>query len=250
MASSFRPRGYVPPEREKDRFNCPSCGAFAAQSWHALGYEEHDGAFGLTWKSMQSLRLPNLEDRTVSTEHIWRGARCASCNAWSVWRQNTMIYPQRRVGDLPHPDMPEEVKTLYVEATRVAAVSPRAGAAFARVAIERLLKTLDSGAPTKTNLAGYIDRVRPRVSSPLARLLDVVRVTGNQALHVDEQPPELVVLILDEDQPDVLETLLETTNDLVDELITRDQRSRELRDKLPDTVKAQIPDPDAPAAAG
>jgi hypothetical protein len=141
--------------------------------------------------------------------------------------------------------MPAEVRALHMEAAQVGVVSRRAAAALARAAVERLLKTLDPDAPAKAKLADYIERVRPRVSAPLGQLLDVVRVTGNQALHVDNQPPELVLLVLDSNVgPGVLETLLETANDLVDELITRPKRALELWEKLPEGVKAQLPAPE------
>ncbi|QRP42968.1 hypothetical protein [Amycolatopsis sp. FDAARGOS 1241] len=57
---------------------------------------------------------------------------------------------------------------------------------------------------------------------------------------MEEQPSTRIVLILD-DNPGtgVLETLLQTANDLVDELLTRPRRAQELYDQLPEGVRRQ-----------
>jgi hypothetical protein len=66
-------------------------------------------------------------------------------------------------------------------------------------------------------------------------MLDVVRVVGNGALHVDEQPGDLVVIAMDDTTgPALVELLLQVANDLVDELITRPKTTHDYWDKLPD----------------
>jgi hypothetical protein len=124
--------------------------------------------------------------------------------------------------------MPAQVRSLYQEAAAVAAVSRRAGAALARATIELLLKKIDPAAPNNARLDGRIQRIQRSVSTPLTQLLDVVRFTGNKMLHIEDQPAELVVLALDDEEgPQLVEHLLEATNDLVDELITRPRRANE-----------------------
>jgi hypothetical protein len=72
-------------------------------------------------------------------------------------------------------------------------------------------------------------------------MLDVVRVTGNGALHVDDEPGALVVMALDDQEgPQLLELLLEVANDLVDKLITKPKAARALWDKIPSGIKAQL----------
>ncbi len=72
-----------------------------------------------------------------------------------------MVYPvQARLGNAAHDDMPPHVRDLYEEAAAVAVVSPRAGAAFARVTVERLIKHLDPEAPTHANLDQRIVRIK------------------------------------------------------------------------------------------
>ena len=72
-------------------------------------------------------------------------------------------------------------------------------------------------------------------------MLDVVRVTGNGALHVDDEPGELVVLALhDEEGPQLLELFLQVANDLVEEVITKPTVTRSLWEKLPSGVKTKL----------
>lgn len=66
-------------------------------------------------------------------------------------------------------------------------------------------------------------------------------MTGNGAVHVDEQPHEIVIMALDDTEgPALLEMMLEAANNLVDELITRPKIASELWEKLPETIKARI----------
>lgn len=211
-------RSTVTPERaaqaNKPAFHCPSCGVYAKQTWAALLRETRLG--------------PGVP---VEVEHVpgkWlgratlRAATCAHCGKYSIWRKHQMIYPVTTIGPSAHPDMPAEVSALYEEAAAVAAVSLRAGTAFARVVVERLLKAVDTDAPLRATLEQRIDRIADRVSTSLLKLLDIVRVAGNGAVHVDESPDVVVVTALDADQgPELVELLLDAANRIVDELITR-----------------------------
>jgi hypothetical protein len=138
-----------------------------------------------------------------------------------------MVCP-RRLGDAPHDDMRAAVRALFDEARR-------AGAAMARANLEWLIKTLDPDPPTGASLAVRIQRIKPRVSVTLGQLLDIERVNGSGAVHIDDQLGALVVPALDDDErgSELLELLLKTVNGLVDELITRPKTASDLWDKLP-----------------
>ncbi len=149
-----------------------------------------------------------------------------------------MVYPLHRLGDTPHELMPEPVRELYEEAAAVAPVSRRAGAALARATVERLLKELDRDASPRATLEKRIERISQRVSTSLAEQLDIVRIAGNGAVHVDEEPDEIVVIALDDEEgPELLELLLYTANQLVDELIARPARAKNLWNRLPQRVR-------------
>ncbi|KOX16194.1 hypothetical protein ADK67_40285 [Saccharothrix sp. NRRL B-16348] len=133
------------------------------------------------------------------------------------------------------------MRELYEESRTVAGVSRRAGAALARATVERLIKTLDPDAPKKAKLDQRIDRIRDRLTPQTAQLLDVLRVTGNGALHVDDEPGELVVMALDDKEgPELLELLLETANDLVEEMIARPTTVGGLWQRIPEGIRNRI----------
>lgn len=172
---------------------------------------------------------------------MWSETVCSNCERPTVWRAAQMIYPQSRLGPNPHADMPVEVRALYEESRVVAGVSRRAGAALARATVERLIKTLDPDAPKNAKLDQRIERIRPQLTPQTAQLLDVLRVTGNGALHVDDEPGELVVMALDDEEgPALLELLLETANDLVEEMIARPTTVGGLWQRLPEGVRNRI----------
>ncbi|HEY0448748.1 DUF4145 domain-containing protein, partial [Actinophytocola sp.] len=155
------------PEVERQAFDCPRCGAYAHMDWNMIGVPARGG-------------ISSFDNAS------WNIATCARCRRPSVWRGEQMIYPLTRRGSRPHVDMPDEVRALYEEAAAVAVVSRRAGAALARATVERLIKHLDPDAPKKLALDKRIERIKALgVSTPVGQMLDVVRVTGNGALHVD-----------------------------------------------------------------
>jgi|GEM_PF-3022862 len=133
--------------------------------------------------------------------------------------------------------MPDPVRELYDEASRVAAVSPRAGAALARATLERLLKLLDPDASKSDRLDDYIARVVPRVNAATAKLLTLIRHVGNKSLHVEDIPDDAVVLLLSDDDAGLLGVMFETINSVVDELITRPKQADLLYDAVPATVR-------------
>ncbi len=71
-------------------------------------------------------------------------------------------------------------------------------------------------------------------------MLDMVRVAGNSAVHVDDQPNDLMMLVLDDKQsPELVRLLLQATNDLVDELITKPRITGGLWRKIPEGIRAR-----------
>lgn len=219
------------PGLRKPRFTCPTCDAYAHHVWGDI----------LVQKNNRPTTHLQITMKSGSPISRWMAAQCASCNDWSVWFDDTMVHPAGRVGPPPHLDMPAEVRDLYEEASSVGETSRRAAAALARAVVEQLLKHLDPQAPKKAKLDARIERIRDQVSTSLGQMLDVVRATGNSSLHGDETPTDLVVILLDDQEgAEMLELLLETANDLVDEMITRPRRKSELWDKLSPGIKASI----------
>lgn len=212
------------PAQGKDAFDCPRCATFARQEWFDL--ERFGGSF-----------RDGRPGRGKSGK--WTTAQCNRCERFSVWRDDRLIYPMTGVAPLAHPHMPQEARELYDEAREVLGISRRAGAALARAALERLLRTLDPDAG-RVNLATRIERIFPRVPAPLGQMLTVIRVVGNATLHVGDEPDEMLVLILDPAETEIVELIFEAINDLVEELIAKPSKVGKLYEKIPATIRARV----------
>lgn len=220
---------------------------FAAQIWFEVWLNPSRGGdfekgYDILWGGDV---VDNVEATEVSSD--WYMSECASCNHRSVWRKTALIYPASSPAPVPSEDMPAEVRELYDEASAVAAVSKRAGAAFARATLERLLKMLDPEAPKGTKLDEYIARMLPRVNVATGKLLTLIRHVGNKSLHVEDTPDDAVVLLLTDADVELLGVLFQTINDVVEELITRPNQAAKLYDAVPATVRAAA---EAKAAKG
>ncbi|NBH03488.1 DUF4145 domain-containing protein [Amycolatopsis sp. SID8362] len=229
------------PTFKRPRFVCPhpDCGAFAQQSWTMVvrragssGYVEH------TLPLQFDSEVPSGDPDDAAR---WYAAECGSCEQMSLWLDERMVFPsQDWLGEPAHADLPPQVADLYAEAASVAPRSRRAGAALARAAVEKLLRHLDPDAPKSASLEKRIERIIPQVSSRLQKQLQLVRVTGNGAVHIDDEPESIVLLMLDDDEgPALLEILLDTVNQLTEELITRPRVVETLFDQLPEKVRAK-----------
>ena len=243
------------PAAGKDAFDCPRCGTFAHQEWSDLvrEYEDQDGQpyYDDAWDTMAM--EPIQRDPTVSAldqisaglgrrphSGYWQQSRCGRCDGFATWREDRLIFPVVSLAPQPHEDMPPEVTELYVEAGEVLGISRRAGAALARATLERLLKELDGDTAPGLDLKGRIDRMESNVSTSLWKLLTVIRHAGNKSVHVEDEPDEVTLLVLDPQEAEVVDLMFAAINDLVDELITKPARSEALYSKVPEAVRERV----------
>lgn len=244
------------PNRNLRAFTCPTCGAFSAQTWHALGYQESE-PFGNQEPWFRELEeAAELDDQDAPwnqpnpfvdqpdpwiVDGIWATAQCAVCEALTIWRHAGIVYPGVKGAPAAHPDMPSTAAQLYDEARSVVAISRRAGAAMARATLERLLRDLDPEATSNLPLDRRIERILGQVSSGLGKVLDVIRHAGNKSVHVAERSDDgVLVLILDQEDEAIVEVLFSAINQVVDELVTRPRQYSELFDQLPEAVRRGI----------
>ena len=150
---------HIEPAVGTDGFNCPTCAAYAHQTWYrtkVLPLNEADSASleiaesehsspGLVALSQFSHALAR---RTFVTSEMLV-SRCEKCGALAVWMHERVIWPCIGIAPPPSPDLPEEVRHDYLEASRIARESPRGAAALLRLAVENLCKSL---VPVEKNL--------------------------------------------------------------------------------------------------
>lgn len=203
---------YVPPEPNKEGFNCPHCQAFAQHKW----------------SSVYSINPDN--------DPIGLKSRCVKCGGYTVWINEKLYYPKAANAPKAHDSMPKDVRRDFDEARLIVADSSRAAAALLRLAIERLVNNhLDAEGHTLNEKIGNLVE-EGSVSSRIQKALDTVRVIGNNSVHPGEMD-------MDDDQ-EIATALFKITNTIVDETIAREEQIDEVYELLPEGPKQGIEDRD------
>ncbi|AJE45088.1 DUF4145 domain-containing protein [Celeribacter indicus] len=137
-------------------------------------------------------------------------SRCVSCNKIAIWVNNSIAYPQTGEAPAANPDMPDDIRRDYDEASTILDQSPRGAAALIRLAIQKLCKEL--GQPGKNINDDIGALVRGGLDPRVQQALDAVRVIGNSAVH-----PGQIDL---RDDRATAETLFKLLNLIVDKTIS------------------------------
>jgi hypothetical protein len=167
---------------------------------------------------------------TNKANNLWL-SRCYSCKKISVWVHQNMVFPHVRYGAEPNNDLSEDIKADFEEARKILNVSPRGSAALLRLCIQKLCNELTSK-PKNTLNQNIALLVQEGLSKRVQQALDVVRVTGNEAVH-----PGQIDLRDDRDTALHLFTLV---NMIAEQMITQPRLADSLFDNLPDGQKQAI----------
>ena len=209
---------YSPPKYHSPHFQCPYCQVDAQQGWDPiLSFFLSRGAF------FSGTPIPIKIDKTeVETSH------CSHCGNPTFWLSEKMIYPQVHTSPPANDDLPDEVREIYEEAANVANQSPRAACALLRLAVEMLLKHLGETGSINQSIGNL---VKKGLDERIQQSLDIVRVTGNEAVH-----PGVIDF---SDETDV-GMLFELINVIAESLISLDKRIQSHYNKLPEKARAAI----------
>ena len=208
---------YYPPEYEKDEFNCAHCKVLAHQIWVSNLYGER--------VETMVIGPSNYLRENLSPSDLFAASRCERCNKWSIWIEESLVYPAQITVEDPNDDMPDEVRKLYRESAQVLSISPRAAAALLRLGLQILLGAV--GGDGK-NINDDIKKiVALGVEPETQRALDILRVFGNSGAHPGE-------IKLDED-PGLVQKMYGLMNYVTDRLITQKNQINELFEGLPRT---------------
>lgn len=193
---------FIQPEVYHDSFSCPHCNVISQQTW-----------WSIDWNSNS---YQNNKDNAI------RVGRCVHCGNNSLWIEEQMFYPDNGNAPTAYEDMPSAVKAIYLEASSIYQKSPRGAAALLRLGIQMLCKELgESG----TNINKDIGNLVAKGLSPIVqKSLDIVRVTGNDAVHPGQ---------IDTDDPKTVRRLFELINIVVQYMITLPKQVGDLYASLP-----------------
>ncbi len=253
---------YVPPSVKETAFNCPHCRALAKQFWFSVRADlhkdeyptpmifsesdDHDWEYKdvedkevrqilVDWAKKMKEGRPFFESgkdgnysfQNVHNVHI---SRCYNCKEVSLWIFDRLIYPQRGEAPPANPDMPDDIRRDYDEASTILDLSARGAAALIRLGIQKLCKHLGQPGKNinddiKALVAGGLD---PRIQ----KALDVVRVVGNNAVH-----PGQIDL---KDDSATAESLFRLLNLIVEKMISEPKHVDEVYAALPEGARKAI----------
>lgn len=166
-------------------------------------------------------------------------SQCFSCKKFAVWVNKSIVYPRTYVSIPPNPDLPDDIKADYLEAASIVDQSPRSAAGLLRLCIHKLCAFLGSDDSQLDKAIGKL--VKDKGLSPLVQQsLDVVRLTGNAALHeraYDREDTRVVTM-----------KLFQLINVIVEQTITLPKHVDALLKQFPEDKKKAIERRDAPKA--
>lgn len=206
---------YTTPEFQKTAFNCPTCNAYAHQTWNNAPFY----------------------DAFSSPIVMLRVATCIHCKNFSFWINKELIYPPKITAPLAHKDMPKPVLGYYNEARQVSVSSPRAAAALLRIAAKKLCETLEE---TESNLNLAIGNLRKKgLPESVITSLDTVRIVGNEGGAHEGQ-----IDLTGKDNKQIVDKLFWLINFIVQKTITEPQEVKDMFASLPEDKRQGVADRD------
>lgn len=193
---------HIAPKVFAGSFTCPHCGAISQQQWWAVA-----------WTGSQ------YGDNNLNVIRI---GTCTHCKKNTLWIKDQMYYPDTGTAPFPNPEMPANVRSLYLEAASVASKSPRGAAALLRLSVQVLCKELaEKGVNINDDIKNLVAKGLPAI---VQQSMDIVRVTGNEAVHPGQ---------IDTDDPEVVAKLFDLLNIIVEYMIALPKRVSGLYSDLP-----------------
>ena len=208
----------IPPAYQEKSFHCPHCGVYARQYWFDAQYGE----------DKYSMKVMSGLDVCI----------CEKCKDYSLWRNTSMIFPDKTFVDPASKDLPDSVKADYKEAGSILGKSPRGAAALLRLAIQKLCMHL--GQPGKNLNEDIGELVKQGLPTKTQKALDIVRVTGSESVH----PGTLDV----NDNPEIARSLFKLVNFIAEKMITEPKEIDALYEVLPESKRKQIDERDSTAS--
>jgi len=195
---------YIQPKVYSNSFTCPHCGVLSKQRWKWA-----------TW------RLETGYDIKY-TENKLRVGYCDHCGEKTLWIEEKMFFPENGQAPFPNPDMPESVRKLYLEAASITNKSSKGAAALLRLSIQLLCKELgEKGENINNDIKELVNKGLPVI---VQQSLDIVRVTGNDAVHPGQ---------INTDDINVVNKLFELINVIIEYMIALPKQVSGLYSSLP-----------------
>jgi hypothetical protein len=155
---------------------------------------------------------------------------CHSCNAFSVWIEDRLVYPVRNSEIVPHEEMPDVIREDFEEAAAIVDRSPRGAAALLRLMIQKLMPELgEKGKNINDDIASLVEK---GLDAQIQQAMDILRVVGNHAVHPGQ-------IDLKDDKATAL-NLFDLLNVIIERCITTPNRIKALFEGLPEGARKAI----------
>ena len=231
---------YMIPAFGKDKFQCPHCNTLATQEWfnsynassavtkifNHIFLDYRQGVESYVQNYISSfLKNTNRNFQQVFTKYIPTGfalATCSSCQNFTLWVNEEIVYPKKTTVLPPNDDLDEDIKALYIEASSILIDSPKGSTALLRLALQKLLKQIGGNGKNINN--DIKDLVADNLSPQMQKALDLLRVVGNNAVH-----PGQIDL---DDNIEIARKLFDILNYIAYELITKPKELESLYSDL------------------
>jgi hypothetical protein len=217
------------PEYGNKKFQCPHCNTVASQEWFTAN-NAGETATNIVQHLYLNYRL-SIDDyaqrQIVSfLKEIDRDfknnfysfvpngfsvATCSSCDDFTLWVNNEIVYPKKTTLPPPNDDLNEDIKALYIEASSILVDSPKGATALLRLALQKLLEQVGKSGNNINNDIKSL--VAEGMSPKIQQALDLLRVIGNNAVH-----PGQINL---DDNAEIAQKLFGILNFIAEELITK-----------------------------
>ncbi len=205
--------------KKKSCFECPNCRVYAQMRW--VDFSANSSSDNLPLSA----------------------AFCPNCNHASVWFGGDHHYftgdyrlirllPPGSDAPSPNPDMPREVRNLYLEAASISDRSPRGAAALLRLGLEILCHELTESGESINDCLKKLSQGQGSLPPEMLTLAHFIRVMGNEAVHPGE--------IDFGDDERIVSQMFEFMNQLVDHCISRKKKLEALINSQPAGTKAKI----------
>jgi hypothetical protein len=205
---------YIQPQVFANSYTCPHCGAIAKQDW---------------WMKRWYGDNPNQN----RDSHPLRVGSCHHCQKATLWVEDKMYYPDTGNAPFPNPEMPESVLKIYMEASAISSKSSRGAAALLRLSIQVLCQELgEPGKNINVDIGCLVKKGLPLI---VQQSLDIVRVTGNNAVHPGQ---------IDTDNPDTVGQLFDLVNIIIEYMIALPKKVSGIYSSLPSGIVKGIDDRD------
>lgn len=208
------PQQPIQPVYRAGSFTCLHCAVVSQMHWEDLCTTSYGGL--------------------MATE--WVKCRCEHCKGESIWhydriaRSGTLAYPSKVIAPPLHKEIPESCRADFEEARLICGSSHRGAAALLRLCLQKLLGEIGGkGEHIDTDIK---ELVKTGLDPHIQQALDVIRVTGNNAVHPLDMSPE--------DLEDYVPVLFEMINMIIEERIARPKKVAERFAGLPEKARQAI----------